>query len=93
MSTLTSAMCGVQTYALVRSDLDTLLMPLLRQLYQATRRAPSHMYMLLVIVLILSQDAAFAAAVHKVCRRECSPARQIASTAGACAGIWRLVET
>jgi hypothetical protein len=53
-------------YALVRSDLDTLLMPLLRQLYDATRRAPSHMYMLLVIVLILSQDAAFAAAVHKV---------------------------
>ena len=51
---------------MVRSDLDTLLMPLLRQLYNATRRAPSHMYMLLVIVLILSQDAAFAAAVHKV---------------------------
>ena len=55
-----------QMYALVRSDLDTLLMPLLRQLYDATRRAPSHMYMLLVIVLILSQDAAFAAAVHQV---------------------------
>lgn len=57
---------NAQTYAMVRSDLDTLLMPLLRQLYDATRRAPSHMYMLLVIVLILSQDAAFAAAVHKV---------------------------
>ena len=57
---------GTQTYAMVRSDLDTLLMPLLRQLYDATQRAPSHMYMLLVIVLILSQDAAFAGAVHKV---------------------------
>ena len=66
-------MCRLsQTYALVRSDLDTLLMPLLRQLYHATRRAPSHMYMLLVIVLILSQDTAFAAAVHKVPARPCT---------------------
>ena len=66
-------MCRLsQTYALVRSDLDTLLMPLLRQLYDATRRAPSHMYMLLVIVLILSQDTAFAAAVHKVPARPCT---------------------
>ena len=49
----------------MRSDLDTLLLPLLKLLYEATRREPSHMYMLLVILLILSQDAAFAAAAHE----------------------------
>ncbi len=68
---------------MVRSDLDTLLMPLLRQLYNATRRAPSHMYMLLVIVLILSQDAAFAAAVHKVL--ESTRAASLGSVRTACA--------
>ena len=55
-----------QEYALVRSDLDTLLLPLLKLLYEATCEAPSSTYMLLVILLILSQDTAFAAAVHTV---------------------------
>lgn len=51
----------------MRSDLDTLLLPLLKLLYEATKIKASNMYMLPVILLILSQDAAFAAAVHTVC--------------------------
>ena len=48
------------------SDLETLLLPLLQMLYSAAGRAPSHLYMLLIILLILTQDASFAANVHKV---------------------------
>ncbi len=43
-----------------------MLLPLLRLLYTAGGRNASHMYMLLIILLILSQDAAFAANVHSV---------------------------
>ena len=35
-------------------------------LYTASGRAPSHLYMLLIILLILTQDASFAVNVHKV---------------------------
>ncbi|CAL5220036.1 g1983 [Coccomyxa viridis] len=55
-----------QNYVLVRSDLEVLLLPLLHMLYTAPGRAPSHLYMLLIILLILTQDASFAANVHKV---------------------------
>lgn len=48
------------------SDLEVLLLPLLQMLYTASGRAPSHLYMLLIILLILTQDASFAANVHKV---------------------------
>lgn len=37
-----------------------------QMLYTASGRAPSHLYMLLIILLILTQDASFAANVHKV---------------------------
>lgn len=53
-------------YLLVRADLDTLLMPLLEMLYTASRRTPNQIYMLLIILLILSQDASFNANVHKL---------------------------
>jgi hypothetical protein len=49
-----------------RSDLEVLLLPLLQMLYTAAGRAPSHLYMLLIILLILTQDASFAANVHRV---------------------------
>ena len=50
----------------VCSDLEVLLLPLLHMLYTASGRAPSHLYMLLIILLLLTQDASFAANVHKV---------------------------
>ncbi|MCO5572356.1 hypothetical protein L7F22_026109 [Adiantum nelumboides] len=53
-------------YVLVRTDIDTLLMPLMEMLYDAPRKTPKQIYMLLIILLILSQDASFNASVHKL---------------------------
>ncbi|GAB2210226.1 hypothetical protein Drorol1_Dr00015486 [Drosera rotundifolia] len=52
-------------YVLVRTDLDTLLMPVLETLYNASTRTSNHIYMLLIILLILSQDSTFNASIHK----------------------------
>jgi dymeclin len=46
--------------------LEALLLPLLSILYNASGRTPSQMYMLLIIILILSQDAAFARNIHSI---------------------------
>ncbi len=63
----------------VRSDLDTLLLPLLELLYGAHQRTPNQMYMLLIILLMLSQDAAFAQNVHRITLtvRTCMPDSRI----------------
>lgn len=53
-------------YVLVRTDLDTLLMPILEALYNAPRRSANQIYMLLIILLILSQDSSFNASIHKL---------------------------
>ncbi|TYI66756.1 hypothetical protein E1A91_D09G247800v1 [Gossypium mustelinum] len=53
-------------YVLVRTDLDTLLMPILETLYSASRRTSNQIYMLLIILLILSQDSSFNASIHKM---------------------------
>uniref|UniRef100_A0A7N0ZW86 Dymeclin n=1 Tax=Kalanchoe fedtschenkoi TaxID=63787 RepID=A0A7N0ZW86_KALFE len=53
-------------YVLVRTDLDTLMMPILETLYNASKRTPNHIYMLLIILLILSQDSSFNASIHKL---------------------------
>ncbi|KAF3957893.1 hypothetical protein CMV_017140 [Castanea mollissima] len=53
-------------YVLVRTDLDTLLMPILEALYNAPRRSANQIYMLLIILLILSQDSSFNASIHKM---------------------------
>ena len=47
-------------------DLEALTLPLLQQLYSASGRAPSRLYMLLIVVLILSQDAGFARNLHAI---------------------------
>ncbi|KAK7270560.1 hypothetical protein RIF29_23790 [Crotalaria pallida] len=53
-------------YVLVRTDLDTLLMPILEGLYNAPRRSANQIYMLLIVLLILSQDSSFNASIHKL---------------------------
>ncbi|XP_073005545.1 uncharacterized protein [Typha latifolia] len=58
--------CDFLEYVLVRTDLDTLLMPILEMLYNASRRTSNQIYMLLVILLILSQDSSFNASIHKL---------------------------
>nr|XP_034930839.1 dymeclin isoform X1 [Populus alba] len=55
-------------YVLVRTDLDTLLMPILETLYNASKRTSNHIYILLIILLILSQDSSFNASIHKIVR-------------------------
>ncbi|XP_077247325.1 uncharacterized protein LOC143887097 [Tasmannia lanceolata] len=53
-------------YVLVRTDMDTLLMPILETLYNASRRTSNQIYMLLIILLILSQDSSFNASIYKL---------------------------
>ncbi|KAA8548686.1 hypothetical protein F0562_000370 [Nyssa sinensis] len=53
-------------YVLVRTDMDTLLMPILETLYNASRRTSNQIYMLLIILLIISQDSSFNASIHKM---------------------------
>ncbi|KAK7354897.1 hypothetical protein VNO80_14139 [Phaseolus coccineus] len=53
-------------YVLVRTDMDTLLMPILEALYDTRRRTANQIYMLLIILLILSQDSSFNAGIHKL---------------------------
>ncbi len=50
---------------LARTDVELLLLPVLRQLYSTSRRSPNHLYMLQIVVLILSQDASFGASIHR----------------------------
>ena len=47
-------------------DLTTIMVPLLQRLYATSARTPSALYMLLIVVLILSQDVAFAKAIHGI---------------------------
>ncbi|GAV57551.1 Dymeclin domain-containing protein [Cephalotus follicularis] len=53
-------------YVLVRTDLDTLLMPILETLYNASKKTSNQIYMLLIVLLILSQDSSFNASIHKM---------------------------
>ncbi|KAF7806909.1 dymeclin [Senna tora] len=53
-------------YVLVRTDLDTLLMPILEALYNASSKTANQIYMLLIVLLILSQDSSFNASIHKL---------------------------
>ncbi|KAA6428940.1 MAG: hypothetical protein FRX49_01050 [Trebouxia sp. A1-2] len=55
-----------QQYVLVRSDADTILLPLLHRLYNTSYKTPSQLYMLLIIILILSQDKGFSQNVQEV---------------------------
>ncbi|KAF2284286.1 hypothetical protein GH714_020237 [Hevea brasiliensis] len=56
-------------YVLLRTDLDTLLMPILETLYNASKRTSNHIYILLIILLILSQDSSFNTSIHKMILR------------------------
>ncbi|ESQ36507.1 hypothetical protein EUTSA_v10006925mg [Eutrema salsugineum] len=54
-------------YVLVRTDMDTMLMPILETLYNASMRTSSNqIYMMLIVLLILSQDSSFNSSIHKM---------------------------
>jgi len=45
---------------------DVVLLPMLLMLYQTSGGAPSQMYMLLIVILMLTQDPTFTKTVHHV---------------------------
>jgi len=57
---------SVKTYVLSRTNLDVLVLPILRILYNAPDENSHHIYMALIILLILSEDESFATAVHDI---------------------------
>ncbi|KAL1832450.1 uncharacterized protein LOC108225680 isoform X1 [Daucus carota subsp. sativus] len=57
---------GFLEYVLVRTDLETMLIPLLETLYDTANRRSNQIYMVLIILLILSQDSSFNTSIHKL---------------------------
>ena len=57
-----------QDHALSRSDPDMLLVPLLRTLNPLSKPRQSHIYIILIIVLMLSQEHGILSTAHKVRR-------------------------
>ena len=49
-----------------RSDVDVLVLPLLQQLFRSGEDSSHHLYMLLIVLLLLSQDQVFNKAVHEI---------------------------
>lgn len=56
-----------QEYVLVRMDLDMLLMPMLETLYNASSRTSNQIYMVLIILLILSQGSFSNPSINELC--------------------------
>ena len=46
-------------FVLARDDLDTIVLPILETMYHSIKIAPSHLYVLLILLLILSEDVSF----------------------------------
>lgn len=70
-------------FCLSRADADSLLLPMLRVLYQAgtTSEKPNRIYMLLIVLLIFSQDTGFVCAAQSMMIRsvgwyKCAVTRQ-----------------
>ncbi|CAG9864050.1 unnamed protein product [Phyllotreta striolata] len=53
-----------KSYVLRRVDLDLLIVPILKSLYNAPNSNSHHIYMSLIILLILSEDDVFNGAIH-----------------------------
>ncbi|KAH3746684.1 dymeclin-like [Dreissena polymorpha] len=57
---------NVKAFILSRTNIDQLIMPLLKILYHAQDKNSHHIYMALIILLILSEDDVFNKAVHEI---------------------------
>ncbi|EFA83636.1 putative dymeclin [Heterostelium album PN500] len=53
-------------YVQSRTDIDNLVLPMLQVLYSSFEEKPQQVYMILIIILILSQDTLFNANVHSL---------------------------
>ena len=56
----------IASYLLSRTDIDHLVVPILKLLYTAEEQNSHHIYMALIVLLILSQDENFNKSVHEV---------------------------
>ncbi|XP_028418977.1 dymeclin-like [Dendronephthya gigantea] len=56
----------IASYLLSRTDIDNLVIPILKLLYTAEEQNSHHIYMALIVLLILSQDENFNKSVHEV---------------------------
>lgn len=57
---------NMKAFILSRTNIDQLVMPLLKILYHAQEKNSHHIYMALIILLVLSEDDVFNKAVHEV---------------------------
>ncbi|CAL8119884.1 unnamed protein product [Orchesella dallaii] len=64
--TLVHRNSGFKSYIMARSDIEQLVLPMLKTLYNAPTSASHHIYMSLIIMLILSEDALFNQQVHDI---------------------------
>ncbi|KAF2345320.1 hypothetical protein FHG87_023924, partial [Trinorchestia longiramus] len=58
--------CPYRLYVLSRSDLELVVLPLLQALYLACKLSSHHVYMALIVLLMLSEDTTFNAALHDI---------------------------
>lgn len=57
---------AVKAFILSRTNIDHLVMPILKILYHTQEGSSHHMYMALIVILILSEDNWFSKAVHEM---------------------------
>lgn len=57
---------NVRTYVLARTDIESLVLPILEILYHVEERNSHHVYMSLIILLILTEDDGFNRSIHEV---------------------------
>ncbi|XP_075697026.1 dymeclin isoform X2 [Rhinoderma darwinii] len=57
---------NVRTYVLSRTDIESLVLPILEILYHVEERNSHHVYMSLIILLILTEDDGFNRSIHEV---------------------------
>nr|KAI8752104.1 dymeclin-like [Biomphalaria glabrata] len=57
---------NMKAFILSRTNIDLLVMPLLKILYDSQEKSSHHIYMGLIILLILSEDEVFNKAVHEI---------------------------
>lgn len=63
---------GMKQFILSRTNIDILVLPLLRILHDAQHRNSHHIYMSLIILLVLSEDDVFNKAVHEIALKNVS---------------------
>ncbi|XP_077993029.1 dymeclin-like [Glandiceps talaboti] len=57
---------NIRAYVLSRTNIEQLVVPILKILYDAQERNSHHIYMALIILLIMSEDDAFNKSVHEL---------------------------